>query len=538
MIAAILRAQWLSMRSFRLGSGRRTAALSMGLAFVWYGFWAMLSIALEELLAASGAHAGPAIPQGLLFIFLYWQLAPLVSASLGASLDLRKLLVYPVPHRLLFQVEVLLRLTSAAEMLLVLGGGAIGLLRNSALGGWPAAPRLAAGFLAFVGFNLLLAAGLRNLIERLLARKHVREVLVLLLVLVTAAPRLLVAKGTSFSRLSAIFAGLDRPGWPWTATALWISGERWLLAAAVLLAWMAAAWIFARRQFERSLRFDARAAQAGTAQGRPESASRLEWLYRLPGMLLRDPLAAIVEKEMRALSRTPRFRMVFFMGFSFGVLIWLPMTIGGQRDMHSPVARNFLTVVSVYALVLLGQASYWNALGFDRAAAQLYFCLPASMAQILKGKNLAAAALILADVALVAATCRLVQIPIPAVKIAEAFLVTVISSLYLLAMGNLSSIHYPRAMNPERVSQGPAGGRFQALVAFLFPLTLLPVFLAYVGREVFESETVFYLLLAVAAAIGAAFYRIALDSAAEAALRRREAIVAELTQGEGPVTSE
>src|SRR3989442_10038147 len=36
--------------------------------------------------------------------------------------------------------------------------------------------------------------------------------------------------------------------------------------------------------------------------------SRLEVFYRLPAMFLPDPMAAIVEKELRALSRTPRFR--------------------------------------------------------------------------------------------------------------------------------------------------------------------------------------------------------------------------------------
>lgn len=538
MIAAILRAQWLSMRSVRLGASRRTAALSMGLAFMWYGFWAMLGIAAEEFLADAGSQAGSLISPGLMLVFLYWQLTPLVSASLGASLDLRKLVVYPVPHRLLFRVEVLLRLTVCAEMLLILAGGVIGLARNSTVGGWMALPRLASGALAFVGFNLLLAAGLRNLIERLLARKHVREVLVLLLVLVTATPRLLIAKGTPFARIAGIFAGSDHLGWPWTATALWMAGDRWLAGPIVVFAWTLAAWAFARRQFERSLRFDIRAAQATDTSGSPAPGPRLEWLYRLPGMLLRDPLAAIVEKEMRSLSRTPRFRMVFFMGFSFGVLIWLPMVLGGRGDMQSPVARNFLAIVSVYALTLLGQASYWNAFGFDRSAVQLYFCLPAPISQTLKGKNLAAAIFILVDVALVAAACRLVRIHIPAGKILEAFLVTMVASLYLLAMGNLSSIHYPRAMNPERVSQGNAGGRFQALVFFFFPVALLPVFLAYLGREAFDSQGVFYGLLAFAAVLGGVIYRIALDSAAEAAMRRREALLAELTRGEGPVTSE
>ena len=60
----------------------------------------------------------------------------MMSASMGASLDFRKLLVYPIPHRKLFLIEVLLRLTTCVEMLLVMAGGLAGLLLNPAAGGW------------------------------------------------------------------------------------------------------------------------------------------------------------------------------------------------------------------------------------------------------------------------------------------------------------------------------------------------------------------------------------------------------------------
>ena len=104
-----------------------------------------------------------------------------------------------------------------------------------------------------------------------------------------------------------------------------------------------------------------------------------EIFYRLPGLLLRDPLAAIVEKELRSLSRTPRYRMVFVMGFSFGIMVWLPMILGRRAQSHTALSRHFLTVTCVYALTLLGQVSYWNCFGFDRSAAQIYFAAPPSL---------------------------------------------------------------------------------------------------------------------------------------------------------------
>src|SRR5579864_3527220 len=162
------------MRSFRLSSRRRAVIFSVLTAVLWYGFWSALAYVTEEFLAGPGSAGSMrvGIPTGLLIIFLYWQLAPLISASLGASLDLKKLLIYPVPHRKLFVIEVLLRLTTCAEMLLVLAGSSIGLLRNPLYGGARAAPRILIPVLAFVLFNLLLSAGLRNLLERLLMHKR------------------------------------------------------------------------------------------------------------------------------------------------------------------------------------------------------------------------------------------------------------------------------------------------------------------------------------------------------------------------------
>ncbi len=38
-----------------------------------------------------------ALPGGLLLIFLYWQVVPLLMAATGSSLELRKLRAYPIP---------------------------------------------------------------------------------------------------------------------------------------------------------------------------------------------------------------------------------------------------------------------------------------------------------------------------------------------------------------------------------------------------------------------------------------------------------
>src|ERR1041385_6809964 len=173
------------MRSFRLGSGRRGAVLSAVTGTIWYGFWSLIAVTAFRFTADAADLAALRVnlPIGFLLVWMYWQLAPMVSASLGASLDLKKLLVYPICRDSLFLVEVLLRLANAVEMLMVSIGGLGGLIWNPLLGGWRVVFRVVGCFVLFTLFNLLLSAGIRNLLERLLSRRRLREAVVLLLVL-------------------------------------------------------------------------------------------------------------------------------------------------------------------------------------------------------------------------------------------------------------------------------------------------------------------------------------------------------------------
>jgi ABC-2 type transport system permease protein len=536
VIRAILRAQWLSMRIFRLGSSRG-AVFPVLVAIVWYGFWTFLAIAAEELTAAPGLRAQIVkwLPVGMMGVFAYWQLAPLASASMGASLDLRKLLVYPVPRRSLFLVEILLRITTCAELLLVLAGTAIGLVRNQAFGGWGSSlPRVLLAMVLFAAFNLMLAAGLRNLIERLLNRKGIREAVGLLLMLLGVLPRLLMVTGIANRRLEHVFPAASNSFWPWAAATHFMLGAR-PLAAATLGAWTVATYVFGRWQFTRSLRYDFQEAQATVASAKDRPFA--ERLYRLPALILPDPLSAIVEKELRSLVRTPRFRLVFVMGFSFGLIVWLPMMLRGRAE-HSALSGNFLAVVSLYALFLLAQVTYGNAFGFDRSAAQIYFSAPVPISRALAGKNIAAAIFIFLEISAVAAACTLLRLGISAGQVLEAFVVATVAALYLLAVGNLSSVNYPHPMRTQKVSGGAGARRAQGLLFLLYPIALLPVFLAFLARYAFDNQLIFYAALALAGTLGAAIYWMALESAVSTAHNKRETILAELSGGEGPLAGD
>jgi ABC-2 type transport system permease protein len=540
MIAAILRAQILSMRP---GSNR---GLGLGVvsAVFWYGFWLFVSCTAAFFAAHAPAEMLPyGVPLGLMAVCIYWQAMPVLSASMGSSLDLRKLLVYPTPHEKLFEIELLLRVTNALEIVMLLGGAAIGLLRNPACGGSKVFPSLAAAALVFALFNVFLASGTRSLLERLLARRKVRELVALLLALTWVGPRFFMMTGTKPTWLQGAGAAMSSFGWPWSAAAraalpLGQSMGSSVLSWLSLFIWVGLAAWFGRTQFERNLRYDTLAAQATPLK--PASARTRLWserFYRVPALLWSDPLAAIVEKELRTLMRSPRFRLVFVMGFTFGLMFWLPMVLRRNHSNPGFLAHNFLTIVCIYAMTLIGQVTYWNCFGIDRSAAVFYFAAPQPISRTLLGKNIACLFFLYMEAIVLTALTFAVRVNFSLGQAVETFAVIGICAAYVMALGNLSSVHYPRALSPERVSQSGGGNRAQALVGLFYPVVLLPVVLAYIARYAFDSEAAFVMVLSIAAGLAAIFYWLAMDSAVKAATSRRQAIIEELSRGDGPVGS-
>jgi ABC-2 type transport system permease protein len=528
---AIVWAQWRTLWNYFPRSNRAAFVFSGLLWLFWYGAFAWLA-ATAAWLFSQPEEIGlirRILPGGLLLCFLYWQAIPLLLVSTGMSLDFKKLTVYPIPTGQLFGLEVLLRVTTGMEMILLLLGASAGLLLNPKMPSWTADALIVFGL-----FNLLLSAGVRDLLSRLLARKRVRELTAFLFVLAAALPQLLLMRGGG--RITKFLSHESWSLWPWSAAATLAGGEFSASATGVLLAWTAAAWIFGRWQFARGLRFDG--AEGPTKRKEKRAASRLDFVFRLPGRLLRDPLAAVVEKELRFLSRSPRFRLVFLMGFSFGLLIWIPAAFNGSQSGDSFLATHYLALVSLYALLLLSDALFWNAFGFDRAAAQSWFLFPVKISTVLRGKNTAAFLFVLVEIAAIGTVCVLLRFPVALSGMLEALGVVVVATLFLLAIGNLSSTYTPRGVDPSssfRQSSGASGSR--AVLMFVFPVAMFPVMLAYGARYAFVSDTAFYGVLVFMALVGAAAYKISMDSAVAAAEARKERILAALSVGEGPMSA-
>jgi ABC-2 type transport system permease protein len=527
---AVLWAQWRIYRNYASGA---PAALGAVIGILWYGIWAAAGVAAGVLMAQPDAATltGP-VSAALLLVSLYWQLIPLMLAASGVALDLGKLKAYPIPVRELFGIEVMLRATAAGEMLLVLTGAAVGVALNPSLPAWCA---LAA--LPFAAFHLLLGLGVRDILTRLLSRRRIRELVALAIVTVFTLPRLIWGGDGGAARWLARQFRDGEPSWdvawlPWTAAGHWLTGQDAMVSVAALFGWTAVALGFAVWQFRRTLRFDAEAAGAtgGVQDSRRGGSVRL---WRLPSLWLPDPLGILVEKEVRYLVRAPRFRILFLMACALGSVIPRAVASPGTPEW----APSGLSIATAYAVLVLGEVCVWNSFGFDRSAAQLYLLAPVRFSRVIGAKNLAGGACVALQIGVLALLHALLGVPVGVAQLGEAAGCAAVVLPLLWSAGNYISVRSPRPAHPESSMRSRASGGMQAVLVFLYPLTLAPVALAYFARWAFGSPGVFFGVLSVMAGVAWIIYVVALHWAADYAEAHKEHFVAALSAGQGPLVS-
>ena len=538
-ICALLVVQFRSLiHALHQQQGRRGRLVSIVLGVLWYLLWTVAAVGCALVPGMIGrGDVESALPGVLLFMMGYWQLAPLVTLSLGVSLEMGKLRMYPISMGSLFVVECLLRLGTGSEMVLLLAG----LFGGLAYADSPYLAQLGGAFVLFVAFNVFFSAGMRNLVERVFRRRRLREIVLVLLISCTILPQLLIWSETARNLVRDVWrSGLGIPYWlaPSGLAARISVGrgepEDWMILTAMVLA----AAVFGFYQFRQMS--DLSSSVTGSVlprrRGLLDLQGRLVWL---PSYVLPDPLGALVEKELRYLWRSPRFRLPFFMGFTFGVIAWVPIMKNWQASVGNWLEQSAVTFISLYALLLLGPVMFLNRFGFDRDAARFYFWLPLSFRTLLLAKNLTTLVFATFEIALVCGVCLLIGLPVGIPESLEAFAVGSIALLYLVSVGNHMSVRHPVASNPDRISRAGPGHGLRATVQFmLFPMSLLPLLAAYIGRYRYDSIKAYVAVLVLAAAGGLALYLLTLSKTVRYGRRHRELLLSHLTPGGAPIVSE
>ena len=532
---AIVWAQWRSIFN-------RYPRQKVGLAFtwvftlIWYGGFASLGFAAAWSLPLVTDHRllVHILDIGLLVAFLYWQLMPLLMVSSGLSLDLKRLMVYPIPERRMFGIEVLLRASTGVEVLLVLAGTAIGLWRSPIAHWW--GPLF---FLPFAAFNLCLSAGIRDLLSRLMHKRGVREIVVLGFVVLTQVPNFIIRmvpheKLSAYaSQYSAVSAMLPVP-WQWTARLA--TGDISAVAIGGLTLWVALGAWFGYSQFRRGLHFDEAAAESAN---RPSSTrgGRIPVLERIADLPLRifpEPLATLVQKELLTLPRVPRFRTLFLMGAFFSLIVFVPfLSQPGGAPSQGFMRQNFLTIVVLYSMLLLTEPLFANVFAYDRKAAQAYYVLPVRFSSVLLAKNLTAGLFIVLEIFLVCLVTRVFGVVLTAPQLLESLATVLVFAAFLLSIGNLTSIRYAKAVDASNPWRGKGSGKAGGWLMLVYLATAPAAVLAHLARYAFESELAFFAVLATALFIAVLTYIVAFDCAIESADKDREQFLSALGEGEG-----
>jgi ABC-2 type transport system permease protein len=251
--------------------------------------------------------------------------------------------------------------------------------------------------------------------------------------------------------------------------------------------------------------------------------------------LFRDPMAALVKKELQSLVRMPRFRVMFGMACVFSVLVVVPIALNPLSGSHPFLRENFLIVVTLYGSLLLSDVLILNVFGLDRSGAQLYFSVPISVEAVLKAKNLCAAMFLVAQCGLVLLVSIVIRVSVTSGAIVDAALSAAVVGIFLLSVGNLASVMIPRPVNPAQTFRKQNAGRMQAWLLGSSIGMMLLVGCAFLTRWAVQNNWGFITTMLIELTIGFIVYWIALESAVKRAGEQRERIVQALSGGASPV---
>jgi ABC-2 type transport system permease protein len=557
LLGAQARAQYAAMSSLRWrmfinGLRSNLGAIELGARTVAFVIYAAMGLGLGAVLGL-GAYALVGDEQWKLLPLLFWvvcflwQVVPVMLASFQEQFDLNILLRFPVSfgsYLLLYIVFGLADISTIMGGLCCLGIWIGVTLARPDLSAWAAL-----GLVVFALFNILLARAVFAWIDRWLAQRKTREILgavfmVLLLSLQLlnpalrqrhhAQPRTVEERAESTRRMWAE-AG------PWMKTVYdvqqWLPpglGARalrqvggkaqpvpalaslgglglWALAAGGLLGWRLGA-----EYRGENLSSAPRRANSPPIAAHP---TRRQSAWRFAGS---GPIAAVMEKEVRALLRTLPLL------WSLGVPVLMVLLLGGvfRNNSASTISAFPFALPLCVAYALLGFTQFiYNSLGTEGAGIQLLFFSPTPIRTVFLAKNLLHALFFGLD-ALLAAIMVSLRLGRPDGIMAAATAAWVLFALPCsLAVGDIFSLTMPYRINPGRITR-QRGSQANNLLSLLTQFLLLGVGVVVFGLCWFLHRTwlAVPVFLALAAAAFFAWMRV-LGNVDRLANQRRDRLV-------------
>jgi ABC-2 type transport system permease protein len=488
-------------------------------------------------------------------IGIFWILWPVVAAQVDDDTELGRFLHYPIHPAQLYLVQTLAALLAPSAFFFfpALVGAGFGLSESLR-------PGAAATLLLMTCYALMcvtVGRALLNLFLNVMAHRRSAELLFSAFLVGLALAAVLPPVDASW--LTARFADLAAaspedledirraahgmtdtpPGWiahGLRAAARGYDGTVLRTAAGMLLV-AGLAWgvgLFALLRFYRGARrlSSRRRIPLSREPESPLSARRASAAitgkggWRLPG--LSGPVAALFERELRSLLRSPKGRLLFAMPFFLLILLRLVGAAPLFAFWLGPEwTSQLLMALCVYVLGSLAGQFFVNQFGYDGQAVRLIFLLPPSPRDWLLGRNLAHAVFALGQFLSLVAMAFVLLPGAGPIGLELPILFFPFGLLVLLGVGNFLSLLYPRRFVFSLTRRDrPAAASFGLLLGALAATVGVLAAALRVAELLGAPRGLFLLGLACLASI---LYIGLLPTAARELGRRREELVSGVT---------
>jgi len=488
-LSRLARAQYAALASMRWSMFRNSirttrGALELGARTVTTVLFSLMGLGIAFGLGAGTyeiARNGEWKFLPILFwvVFVLWQVVPVTVASFQQQFDMGGLLRFPVSFAAFFVLHLLFGLIDASTIVGVLccAGLWVGAtLARPEMFAWTAL-----ALVAFALFNILLVRAVFAWIERWLAQRRTREIVMAIFFLLMLGAQLFnpglrenpdkpeFSARTRAVTMRALGAANAVQRWlpPGLAAQMVQAGEAGrqgeALAALGVLGLFAAgtgATLAAR------LRAEYRGESLGDAPARAKVERRRgAWLIDGSG-----PIAAVLEKELRTLMRAMPLL------YSIGAPLVMVFFLAGMNRHRGPSPGHLplgLLLCLAYAIVGFTQLIY-NNLGGEGPGIQILFLSPTPIRTVMLAKNLFHAMLVTVDAVLVCIlACLRFGTPAPDAIAASAAWVLFALPVHLAA-GNAFSLAMPYRINLGRIGR-QKGSQANALLSMLVQLGTLAV---------------------------------------------------------------
>jgi ABC-2 type transport system permease protein len=468
-------------------------------------------------------------------VFVFWQVFPIMSTAFTNNPDSTGLLRFPLAYRNYFAVRLAY---SAFDPATAVGSfWLLGILAGVTFAKPALLPWTILVLLAFAAFNLLFLQMIFAWVERWLAQRRTRELMGILFVLgilcFQLTGPLLAHFGRQARHKAHGFVGAVVPVQNILPPGLAADAIAQALYPHVMVAFSSMALLCAfvlivgyclhvrlRAQYRGENLTEVAAAST------PPSDRSLRLGWNLPGF--GSPVAATIEKEVRYLMRSGPMLLTLVMPvfmlliFRFGAM---NPARGGSLLAHTPVMA--FPAAAAYTLLMLTNLAY-NNFGADGGGIQFFFASPVPFREIVLGKNLTHAGVLILEMALAWIAVSILYAP-PRLDITIATLAGLLFAAPVnFSAGNILSIYSPKKVDYSTFGRQRAS-QMIVLISLGVQISLIVVgMLAFWLARHYGSIWIATVILLALAAISLSVYHMILNRIDGLALQRRETLVAEL----------